>query len=136
METITQSGYTTAAFDAFLASQSEPAWLKELRKQAWQRYLDLPWPNRGDEEWSRTDIRLFKLDKFPFPLTGDTSVPAHDGSGLLNAGVALYFLTDHYDWYRQPSWPLAVPAAGTVGLAVGLALDWRRRSARRPPDAD
>jgi Fe-S cluster assembly protein SufD len=89
MDTITQTGYTTAAFDSFLAAQSEPGWLKELRKQAWQRYLELPWPNRGDEEWSRTDIRLFKLDKFPFPLSGDAPLPAHDGRGLLNAGVEL-----------------------------------------------
>lgn len=89
MDTLTHTGYTTAAFESFLAAQSEPAWLKELRKQAWQRYLDLPWPNRGDEEWSRTDIRLFKLDKFPFPLTSDAPLPAHDGNGLLNAGVEL-----------------------------------------------
>ena len=58
--------------------------------------------------------------------------PAFFFAGLLNAGVALYFLTDHYDWYKRPAWPLAVLAAGTVGLAVGFALDWRRRSARRP----
>ena len=61
--------------------------------------------------------------------------PAFFFAGLLNAGVALYFLTDHYDWYKRPAWPLAVLAAGTVGLAVGFALDWRRRSARRSPDA-
>ena len=61
--------------------------------------------------------------------------PAFFFAGLLNAGVALYFLTDHYDWYKRPAWPLAVLGAGTVGLAVGFALDWRRRSARRSADA-
>ena len=24
-------------------------------------------PSRGDEEWMRTDIRLFRLDRFGFP---------------------------------------------------------------------
>jgi hypothetical protein len=61
--------------------------------------------------------------------------PAFFFAGLLNAGVALYFLTDHYDWYERPGWALAVLAAGMVGLAVGFALDWRRRRARRSPDA-
>lgn len=89
METTTQPGYTTSAFETLLANTNEPDWLSKLRRQAWQRFLELPWPNRSDEEWSRTDIRLFKLDKFPFPSADNGSLPIHDGSGLLNAGVAL-----------------------------------------------
>ena len=42
--------------------------------------------------------------------------PAFFFAGLLNAGVALYLLTDHYDWYKRPAWPLAVLAAGTVAF--------------------
>ena len=44
-------------------------------------------PARNDEEWVRTDIRLFKLDRFGFP-TG--SAPAGDmPRALLAEGVAL-----------------------------------------------
>ncbi len=47
----------------------------------------MSWPSRADEEWSRTDIRLFKLDKFPWisdaPATPTLAAP------LLSHGVEL-----------------------------------------------
>ena len=51
-------------FRQLLDSVNEPAWLTELRESAWKSFSDLPWPNNRDEEWMRTDIRMFKLDKF------------------------------------------------------------------------
>ncbi|MHB8970406.1 MAG: Fe-S cluster assembly protein SufD [Pirellulaceae bacterium] len=91
METTTQAGFTPAAFEAFLEASHDPPWLVDMRRQAWQRFLELPWPARSDEEWSRTDIRLFKLDKFPFPLSADaeTSSSPAVGAPLLSAGVEL-----------------------------------------------
>jgi hypothetical protein len=56
--------------------------------------------------------------------------PAFFFAGLLNAAVGLYFLTDHYDWYARPAWPLAILAGGALGLSAGLALDWRQRNRR------
>jgi hypothetical protein len=53
-------------------------------------------------------------------------------AGLLNTGVALALLTDHYDWYARLGWALAVLAAGVLGLGLGLALDWRDRRGRQP----
>ncbi len=53
-------------------------------------------------------------------------------AGLLNTGIALGFITDHYDWYARPAWALSVLAAGVLGLGLGLALDWRDRRRRRP----
>ena len=61
--------------------------------------------------------------------------PAFFFAGLLNAALALYFLTDHNDWYARPAWPLAVLVAGALGLSAGLALDWRRRNRRMPAAA-
>ena len=61
-----------------------------MRRAAWRRFLELPMPRVRDEEWMRTDIRLFKLDRF--------SLPEHDGHrrrlschphALLAAGVEL-----------------------------------------------
>jgi Fe-S cluster assembly protein SufD len=128
METTIQTTYTSAAFESFLAAASEPPWLTELRKQAWQRYLELPWPNRADEEWSRTDIRLFKLDKFPFPLTGDAPLPDHDGGGLLNAGVELggQVLSINGRSVRtslDPAWSKRGVLFGSLTELIGLHAD-------------
>src|SRR3972149_1984645 len=61
------TGFTQDAFDAFLSSRDEPGWLIDLRREAWQRFCELPMPSVRDEEWMRTDIRLFKLDRFTLP---------------------------------------------------------------------
>lgn len=56
--------FTDEGFQALLASVNEPAWLTDQRKAAWNKFNELEWPSNKDEEWMRTDIRLFKLDKF------------------------------------------------------------------------
>jgi Fe-S cluster assembly protein SufD len=61
---IASTGFSQEAFDAFLAARDEPAWLVSMRRTAWQRFQELPMPSVRDEEWMRTDIRLFKLDRF------------------------------------------------------------------------
>src|SRR5262245_29466658 len=85
--TLTAAGFTPAAFDAFLASRNEPGWLLDLRREAWSRFAELPMPARNDEEWSRTDIRLFKLDRFGLPEA--QSPAAETPAGLLSQGVSL-----------------------------------------------
>jgi len=53
--------FTQEAFDSFLASRDEPAWL--LRRSP-RCLADVPKNCRcqpADEEWMRTDIRLFRL---------------------------------------------------------------------------
>src|SRR3954449_10333005 len=64
---VAASGFSQASFDAFLAARDEPAWLTDMRRAAWRRFLDLPMPSVRDEEWMRTDIRLFKFERFGLP---------------------------------------------------------------------
>ncbi len=45
-----QSGFTQEAFEAFVASRREPAWLVGLRRQAWELFQALPLPDRRGEE--------------------------------------------------------------------------------------
>jgi Fe-S cluster assembly protein SufD len=85
--TLSAPGFTQEAFDSFLASRDEPGWLADLRRDAWARYGELGMPARNDEEWSRTDIRLLKLDRFGFSAGGQTS--AELPHSLLAEGVAL-----------------------------------------------
>jgi Fe-S cluster assembly protein SufD len=86
------TGFSQEAFEAFLASRDEPAWLTEMRRAAWHRFQELPMPSVRDEEWMRTDIRLFKLDRFAPPslaANGDTQSVSETPHALLAAGVDL-----------------------------------------------
>src|SRR5437879_12890521 len=82
------TGFNQETFDAFLAARNEPAWLTALRREAWAKFQDLPWPHAGMEEWRRTDIRTFRLNKFAPPSVqraGDGQRPP----ALLSQGVEL-----------------------------------------------
>ena len=92
MATATVStGFTQEAFDAFLAARNEPDWLLERRREAWRRFQDMPMPSARDEEWMRTDIRLFKLERFGLPDRSTPSPMQREAlpHALLAAGVEL-----------------------------------------------
>src|SRR5262245_14678920 len=85
-----RGGLTQSAFENFLSTRDEPAWLTESRRTAWQRFQELPMPSVRDEEWMRTDIRLFKLDRFGLPeLDGQAASLLDVPHALLAAGVDL-----------------------------------------------
>jgi Fe-S cluster assembly protein SufD len=85
--TAVASTFSQAAFDSFLAARNEPDWLGERRQQAWADFESMDWPGRREEEWIRTDIRMFKLDKYPFPglVAEQVDLP----TALLATGVEL-----------------------------------------------
>ena len=85
--TSSASGFTDNAFEAFLAAREEPAWATDQRRHAWQVFQQLSWPGRNDEEWRRTDIRLFKLDKYAPPLAAPADLTPPPA--LLTEGVQL-----------------------------------------------
>ncbi len=86
-ETATSLGFHRDAFDAFLQSRQEPDWLREQRARAWDAFEARAMPSQRDEEWMRTDIRLFRLDKFGVP--GDAMPGTPVDAGLLTQGVEL-----------------------------------------------
>ena len=85
--TTRQAGFTRELFERFLAIRDEPAWLGEQRARAWDRFEALPLPSQRDEEWMRTDIRLFHLDQFAFPAEPVEGAAMPDA--LLTQGVRL-----------------------------------------------
>lgn len=85
--TIVAQGFTNEAFEAFLGGRREPAWLSELRRQAWAKFCELPLPDRTQEEWMRTDIRAFKLDGFGIPSPSADEKPI--AKALLSKGIDL-----------------------------------------------
>ena len=85
--TATQTRFSQDAFDAFVAPRGEPDWLLDLRRIAWDTFQQLHMPSRGEEEWMRTDLRLFHLDRFGLP--GDLPATARLPAALLTHGVDL-----------------------------------------------
>jgi Fe-S cluster assembly protein SufD len=81
------SPFSSESFESLLAARHDPPWLIERRRQAWEDFQGMDWPGRREEEWIRTDIRLFKLDKFRLPGAAEktTTVPP----ALLADGVQL-----------------------------------------------
>jgi len=91
--TAASTTFDQSSFEAFLHARSEPAWLIEQRREAWQSFQAKDWPSRSDEEWIRTDIRLFKLNQFALPVARDSVASTRDGvagyDSLLTQGVEL-----------------------------------------------
>ncbi len=56
-------------------------------------------------------------------------------AGLLNTGVALFLIADHYQWFDQPNWAMALVAVGLTVLWAGFALNARERR-RHVPGAE
>ena len=48
-------------------------------------------------------------------------------AGLVNTGVALFFIADHRQWFDKPSWAIALVIAGLAALAGGFWIDARQR---------
>jgi Fe-S cluster assembly protein SufD len=98
--TLTKPGFDQQTFEAFLHARQEPAWLVEQRREAWQSFCEMDWPQRSDEEWIRTDIRLFKLNQFALPLAADAILARSASSSiqpLLIEGVGLAGRTSALD---------------------------------------
>ncbi|QDS89309.1 FeS cluster assembly protein SufB [Rosistilla ulvae] len=93
-QTATQTKFDTEGFEAFLATKSQPQWVVDARRKAWESYQQMEWPHRRHEEWIRSDLRLFNLDKFSVPTDTPAAAETHP---LLNVGVDLAGHVDTLD---------------------------------------
>ncbi len=59
--------FSRTNFENWLSQLQEPAWLIETRRDAWEQFEATKWPDRAQEEWMRSDLRPFKLERYPFP---------------------------------------------------------------------
>ncbi|MGW8258447.1 MAG: Fe-S cluster assembly protein SufD [Thermoguttaceae bacterium] len=84
---ITPIGFSQDAFEIFLARRLEPEWLTHLRRQAWEKFLELPLPDRSAEQWMRTDVRGLKLKNFNLLFSPHEETPPI--TALLSEGVNL-----------------------------------------------
>ena len=87
-----QQSFDGAGYEAFKANLSEPAWLTQRRDAAWQQFEQTGWPDRKQEDWMRSDLRGFKLDRFQFPKHAGSvsgSLADHRVPQYLSEGVEL-----------------------------------------------
>lgn len=61
--------------EAISARFDEPDWMRERRREAWQLFLETPWPDsQKDEEWRKTEAGpIIKLLKQRAPATPSTA---------------------------------------------------------------
>ncbi|MEZ6048554.1 MAG: Fe-S cluster assembly protein SufD [Planctomycetaceae bacterium] len=58
------ASFAEDVFDAFLATRNEPAWFTQLRRDAYQIYLEKLSEELDPEEWKRLDMRTFRPENF------------------------------------------------------------------------
>jgi Fe-S cluster assembly protein SufD len=86
------TGFSEAAFDAFLKGRDEPEWLRKRRREAFGLFRSLPWPTLRDEEWRRTDIRAFKPDQFA-PPSGEATKDDTAALAPVYEGLSAHYAT-------------------------------------------
>jgi len=129
----TLTGFTREAVEDLSRRKQEPAWLLEKRLAAWAVFESLPWPQRTDEEWRRTDFKALKFDKlapFVFSDAGSGHGAAGDpafSAGETNAGVvvqqdAMVLRNDH---------DAAIAARGVVFCDLDTAFREHRELVER-----
>jgi Fe-S cluster assembly protein SufD len=84
------TGFSRESVEALSAAKQEPTWVRDARLAAWATYESLPFPQRTDEEWRRTDIRGLKLDRLtPFAgASGETPSPESVLAGFRDGGIS------------------------------------------------
>ncbi|MGA2033148.1 MAG: Fe-S cluster assembly protein SufD [Thermoguttaceae bacterium] len=109
------AGFSQQSFDEFVAARREPDWLVDLRRTAWRVFQELPFPGRPHEEWMRTDIRGFRLEKFDLP--GPIAETAVAVEPLLTEGLELAGSAVTID--SRPSAARLDPALAAKGVLFG-----------------
>lgn len=108
--------FDTAGFEAFLEARDEPQWLTDLRRDAFEHFEAMQWPDRRDEEWIRSDLRLFQLSKYHVPVTPSNTPTS---AGFLSQGVDLggyvYSVDSHV---REQSLDADLAAKGVICMSL------------------
>ena len=78
-------GFNVTTIDHLATQLKEPAWLTELRRQAWAKHGQLPWPHPSDDIWRRTDVSLLDPAQgfSPRPPSLLQAIPLAGGGPLL-----------------------------------------------------
>jgi len=113
------AGFTLEAVDELSRRLDEPEWVRELRREAFRTFEELPMPSRTDEEWRRTDIRRLKLERLP-PYAPASGAPAESPLGSNHEASTAVLIQDNAEpvsrWVRELS-----PEQGVIACSLDEA---------------
>ncbi len=73
--------FDVSTFEQFLKSGNNTPWVEQQRRNAWNQFSSMAWPARNEEDWMRSDLRAFQLNRFPLPLNAGSQDAASQPSG-------------------------------------------------------
>jgi Fe-S cluster assembly protein SufD len=123
--TTTPADEARAARAADVLRRPSPAWLRDVRRQAFERFEALGWPTTRHEDWRQTDVR--GLSRAHFVIAGAAAMHADRDAiapvalpGL--GGPALVFVNGR--WAHDGGAPGALPRGVRIEpLGAALAAD-------------
>ncbi len=71
----TAYAFDQAAFARLIENRIDPAWLTTARREAWEEFQQASWPSPRDENWMRSDLRSFRLQKYTPNVEEQTAIP-------------------------------------------------------------
>lgn len=139
LDTVTAMSLNGIAF-YLVASAADRVGTGLMRRAAWLLFTVAPFATLEPLAYlSETGQYAKAFDWFYLGLALTMALLSHRRqrksfyyAGLLNTGVAFWFIADHNDWLDQPWWAIALVIAGLAALAVGFGLDARERRRARP----
>jgi Fe-S cluster assembly protein SufD len=82
--TTSNGNFDDASFSRLIHQRIDPAWLTQVRRDAWSAFQSSSWPSNREENWMRSEIRGFRINKFSPNLDENTSLPAAPPVRLLD----------------------------------------------------
>jgi len=116
------SAFDAAALAALLGRSAAPGWTADLRRAALDRAASLALPDRRDENWMRTDLRLFRPSAHG-PRSGPADAAAVPAGLLADAILAGESVDDREEAGCRSAGALAGRLASVGGRVVREELD-------------
>lgn len=111
-------------------SVSRPSWFAAAQNEAWQQYVNLPSPRRGDESWrfstiSQLDFADFRCSGFQ----GDAQPWIAQSKGVADAAATLVFVNDAlvHQQKELPGGVICLPLAEALQLHPELVQSFFMR---------
>ncbi len=133
----TANGFTRQAFERLLQGRDEPAWLSAMRREAFEAFERMALPDMRQEEWRRTDLRLFHLDRFGLPRKPPANAPLPGpllGLGPDTGGQIVSLDTHEVDSQLDPDYAAKGVLLGPLDRIAAEHGDLVRRHLARAVD--
>lgn len=107
---------STSLASAPQTSASFPAWFADRQKAAWERYLAIPAPKRGDEPWRFANFKQLDFSGFSKAGKVDAADLIAKSTGLEAPAAKLVFVNDElaYSESKLPEGVICLPLADAL----------------------